>query len=134
MSSRAPKQCAEPRQHLLHVEGLGDIVVGPGIHALVAPPLARSEDEHRHLALVTPPLLEHGKAVLLGKVEIEHHSVVGLGIAEKMPLLSVEGGVDGIARIAQGDDELAVEVWIVLDDKEPQPAIPPLGAWDLDSS
>ena len=51
-----------------------------------------------------------------------------------MPLLSVEGGVDGIARIAQGGDELAVEVWIVLDDKQPQPAIPPLGAWDLDSS
>ena len=51
-----------------------------------------------------------------------------------MPLLTVESGIDGISRIAQSGHELAVEVWIVLDDKEPQPAIPPFGAWDLKPS
>ena len=109
------------------MEGLGDIIVGAGIHAgdLVAPALARGEDEHRHLAVVAPPLLEHAQAVLLGQPEIEHDGVVGLGVAEKMPLLAVEGGVDGVARIAQRGDELTVEVGIVLDDEKPQsPSLP----------
>ena len=122
MPGGAAEQRADARQHLLHVEGLGDIVVGAGVHAgdLVAPALARGEDQHRHLALVAPPLLEHAQAVLLGQAEIEHDGVVRLGIAEKMPLLAVERGVDGIARIAQRGDELPVEVWIVLDDEKPQ--------------
>jgi hypothetical protein len=83
-------------------KGLGHIVVGAGVHAgnLVAPPLARPKDEHGHLAVVAPPLLEHAQAVLLGKAEVKHHGVVRLGVAEEMPLLAVEGGIDRIARIA----------------------------------
>ena len=52
---------ADARQQLLHVEGLGDVVVGAGIHAghLVAPAVARGEDDDRHLALGAAPLLEH---------------------------------------------------------------------------
>ena len=127
MPCRAPEQRAQARQHLLHVERLGDIIVGAGIHAgnLVAPPLARREDQHRHLAFVAPPLLEHAQAVFLGQAEIEHDGVVGLGVAEEMPLLAVEGRVDGIARIAQRGDELAVQVWIVLDDEKSQSRCPP---------
>ena len=127
MSRRAPQQRPDPRQHLLHVERLGDIVVGARIHAghLVAPALARREDEHRHLAVVAPPLLEHAQAVLLGQAEIEHDGVIGFGIAEEMPLLAVEGGIDGIARIAQSRNELPVEVRIVLDDEKPQSHVLP---------
>ena len=126
----APQQRADARQHLLHVEGLGDVVVGAGVHAghLVAPAVARGEDEHRHLALVAAPLLEHAEAVHLGQAEIEHDGVVGLGIAEEMPLLAVEGGIDGVARIAQRRDELPVEIGIVLDDEKPQTANPPCRA------
>ena len=104
------------------MEGLRHVVVGAGIHAghLVAPALARREDQHRHLALVAPPLLEHAQAVFLGETEIEHDGVVGLGVAEKMPLLPVERGIDGVARIAQRGDELPVQVGIVLDDEKPQ--------------
>ena len=49
--ARAAQQRADARQHFLHVEGLGHIVVGAGIEALhlVAPAVARGEDEHRHL-------------------------------------------------------------------------------------
>ena len=104
------------------MERLGDIIVGAGIDAgdLVAPAFARGEDQHRHLALVAAPLLEHAQAVLLRQAEIEHHGVVGLGVAEKMPLLAVEGGIDGVAGLAQRGDELAVKVRIVLDDEKPQ--------------
>ena len=120
----------DARQHLFHVEGLGHVVVGAGVHAghLVAPALARREDQHRHLALVAPPLLEHAQAVFLGETEIEYDGVVGLGIAEKMPLLAVERGVDGVARIAQRGDELPVQVGIVLDDEKSQTANPPCRA------
>ena len=72
------------------------------------------------LALVAPPLLEDTQAVFLGETEIEHDGVVGLGAAEKMPLLPVECGIDGVARIAQRGDELPVQVGIVLDDEKPQ--------------
>ncbi len=135
MPRRTPQQRAKPRQHLLHMEGLGDIIVGAGIHArhLIAPPLPRGEDEHRHLALIAPPLLEHAQAVLLGKTEIEHHGVVRFGIAEIMSLLAVECGVDGVARIAKSGDKLTVEVWIVLDDEKPQNAIPPDPTWGRSS-
>ena len=46
----AANEGAQAGQHLLHVEGLGDIIVGAGVEALdlVAPRIARREDEHRH--------------------------------------------------------------------------------------
>jgi hypothetical protein len=37
-----------------------------------------------------------------------------------MPLFAVEGGIDGIARVAQRGDELTVQVRIVFDDEKPQ--------------
>ncbi|GCC46815.1 hypothetical protein chiPu_0030797, partial [Chiloscyllium punctatum] len=43
MPGRAAQQRTDPRQHLLEMEGLGDIVVGAGVEALnlVAPAVAR---------------------------------------------------------------------------------------------
>ena len=84
-------------------------------------PLTGRKDEHGHLAVVAPPLLEHAQAVFLGKAEVKHHGVVRLGVAEEMPLLPVEGGIDRIARIAQRRYELPVEVWIVFHDEKPHP-------------
>ena len=112
------------------MEGLRHIVVGARIHAgdLVAPPLARGQDQHRHLAVVAAPLLEHAQAVFLGEAEIEDDGVVGLGIAEEVPLLAVKGGIDRVARIAQRRYELTVEVWIVFHDEKPQPLHPPRNA------
>ena len=47
------------------------------------------------------PFLEHAEPVHLRQADIEHHRVVGLGVAEEMPLLAVEGDVDGIAGLGQ---------------------------------
>ena len=93
MAGGAADQRAHPRQHLLDVEGLGDIVVGAGVDArhLVAPAVARGQDQHRHLAPVAAPVLEHADAVHLRQADIEHDGVVGLGVAEEMALLAVEG-------------------------------------------
>ena len=110
---------AHAGQQLLHVEGLGDVVVGAGVHAghLVAPAVAGGEDDDRHLALGAPPLLQHADAVHLGQAGVEDDDVVGLGVAEEEALLAVEGGIDGVAGVGERRDELAVEVAIVLDNQ-----------------
>ncbi len=64
-------------------------------------------------------LLEHADAVHLRQADIEDHRVIGLGIAEKMPFLAVEGLVDDIAGIGQRLDDLAVQVLVILDDEYP---------------
>jgi hypothetical protein len=37
-----------------------------------------------------------------------------------MPLLAVEGAIDGVAGLAQRGDELTIEIRIILDDEKPQ--------------
>ena len=113
---------ADARQQLLHVEGLGDVVVGAGVHAghLVAPAVAGGEDDHRHLALGAAPLLEHADAVHLRQAGIEDDDVVGLGLAEEVAFLAVEGRIDGVARVRQGRTQLAIEIAIILDDQDAQ--------------
>ena len=101
-------------------KGLATIVVGAGVDAgdLVAPAVAGGEDDDRHLALGAAPLLEHADAVHLRQADVEDDDVVGLGLAEEVALLAVEGGVDGVAGIRQRGDELAVEIAVILYDKD----------------
>ncbi len=126
MTGGAPNQRADPGEHLLDVEGLGDIVVGAGIDALhlVAPAIARREDQHRHLAAVPAPFLEHRDAVHLRQADVQHHRVIGLGIAEEMALLAVLRGVDRVAGFLEGRDELPIEISVVLDDEHPHALFP----------
>ncbi len=120
MAGGAAQQRAHPRQHLLHMEGLGDIVVGAGIEALhlVAPAVARGEDQHRHLLALAAPGFQHREAVHLRQADIEHHGVVRFVLAEIMAFLAIMGAVDRIARIGQRFEDLAVEIGIVLDDEQ----------------
>ncbi len=103
MAGGTADQRAEPRQHLLEVERLGDIVVGAGIDAgdLVAPAVARGQDQHRHLAAAATPALDHADAIHLRQADIEHDGVVGFRIAEEMAFLAVKGTVDDIAGVDQ---------------------------------
>ena len=116
----AAQQRAQASQHLLHVERLGDVIVGAGVEALhlVAPAVARGQDQHRHRAARLAPGLEHGNAVALGQADVEHDRVIGLGVAEKPAFLAVEGPVDGVARRFQRRRDLAVEIAIVFDDEK----------------
>ena len=120
MAGGAAHLGADARQQLLHVERLGDVVVGAGVHAgdLVAPAVAGGEDDDRHLALGAAPLLEHADAVHLRQADVEDDDVVGLGLAEEVALLAVEGGIDGVARVGQRRDQLAIEIAIILDDQD----------------
>ena len=99
----AAHQRAQARQHFLHVEGLGDIIVGAGVKALhlVAPAVARGEDQHRHLRPALRQSSSTRDAVHLRQADVEHDGVIGLGLAEEPALLAVEGAIDGIARLLQ---------------------------------
>ena len=122
VAGRAAQQRAHARQHFFEMKRLGDIVVGAGIEALhlVAPAVARGEDEHRHGAAGAPPGFQHRNAVHLRQADVEDDGVVGLALAEIMALLAVEGAVDDIAGVGQRRRELPVEVGIVLDDEKAQ--------------
>ena len=129
MAGRAAHLGADARQQLLHVEGLGEVVVGAGVHAghLVAPAVAGGEDDDRHVAVGAPPLLQHADAVHLRQADIEDDDVVRLGLAEEIAFLAVGGEVDGIARIGQRGHELALEIGIILDDENTHLWAPGIG-------
>ena len=128
----AAQQRPDARQHLLDMERLGDVVVGAGVEALhlVAPAVARGQHQHRHGAAGAAPGFQHRDAVHLRQADVEDHRVIGLGLAEVMAFLAVEGAVDHIARVGQRRGELAVEVGIVLDHEETQGGFLPVSGVD----
>ncbi|MCY1562495.1 hypothetical protein D9M68_999010 [compost metagenome] len=83
------------------MEGLGDIVVGAGINALhlVAPAVARGQQQHRRSLAGTAPFLEHGKPVHLRQADIQNDGVIGFGIAEEVAFLAIESHVDRITGL-----------------------------------
>src|SRR3954464_7379559 len=122
VAGRTTQQGADAREDLLEMERLRDIVVGAGVEALdlVAPAIACGQDENRHGPAGPTPGLEHRDAVHLGQADIEDDRVIGLAFAEKVPLLTVKGAVDHVARVGQRGRELPVKVGIILDDEEAQ--------------
>ena len=120
MAGGAAQQGTQPRQHLFEMEGFCHVVVGAGVKALdlVAPAVARGEDEHWHHAAAAPPGFQHRNAVHLGQADVEDDGVVGLALAEIVTLLAIEGAVDHVAGIGERRRQLAIEIGIVLDDEE----------------
>ena len=118
----AAQQRADPRQHFLEMKRLCDIVVGAGVETLhlVAPAVAGGQDQNRHRAAVAPPGLQHRDAVHLRQADIEHDRVIGLAVAEKVPLLAVEGAIDHIAGVGQRRGELTIEIGIIFNDEQAQ--------------
>ena len=118
----AAQQRPDPRQNFLEMKRLGDIVVGAGVEALhlVAPAIARGQDQHRHQPSVAAPCLQHRDAVHLGQADVEHDRIIGFAVAEEVALLAIEGAVDHVAGIAQRRGELTIEIGIVFNDEEAQ--------------
>ena len=107
------------------MKGLGDIIVGAGIETLhlVAPAVARGEDQDRHRTAVAAPCLQHRNAVHLGQADIEHHRVIRFAVAEEMPLLAIEGAIDHISGIGQRRCQLTIEIGIIFNDEQAQASL-----------
>jgi hypothetical protein len=53
------------------------------------------------------------------QADVEDDGVIGLGVAEEVPLLAVGRRIDRVAGLLQRGDELPVEIGVVLDDQDP---------------
>ena len=126
MASGAPQESPQPGKDFLDMERFGDVIVGPCIKTLnlVAPAVARGQNQDRHGAPGPAPFTEHGNPVLLGQAQIQDDGVVRLRVAEKPALLAVESAVDGIARLRKRRHDLTIEILVILDDEQPHALIP----------
>jgi hypothetical protein len=119
VAGRPAQKRAQARQHLLHVKGLGDIIVGARVDPLdlFAPAIARGQDQDRHRAAGFPPRLENRDPVALRQAEVQHDRVIGLGVAEEPAVFAVERPVDRVACGLERGGNLAVEIAIVFDNQ-----------------
>ena len=108
----------EPGQQLDPAEGLGQVVVGPGVEPPHLVPLGpeRGQHEDGHVAHVPDPL-EDLPAVEVGQPDVEDHDV-GVALVE---LADAVPALDGLRDrealpLEQGPQELA-DVGLVLDDQ-----------------
>lgn len=112
------------------MERLGHVVIGTGIDArhLVAPAVAGGKDEDRHGLAGGTPFFNDGNAIQLRQADIEDDGVIGLGVAEVMPLFAVECLIDDITGLFQGVGQLTIEIGIVLNNENthcpPFPSVP----------
>jgi hypothetical protein len=86
---------AQPRQHFLDLERLGDVVVGAAIDPLhlLVPAAAGGQHEHRHRQAGFAPLLEDREAIDLRQPQVEDHRVVSLGSSQELATLAVGGAI-----------------------------------------
>ena len=87
---------------------------------LVAPAVARGENQNRHGAAGAAPGFQNRDTIHFRQADIENDGVVGFALAEIMPFLAVESAVDHIAGIGQRGGELPVEIGIVFDNEKAQ--------------
>ena len=75
---RPPRQGPQPRQQLLHLEWLGEVVVGPGIQALdpFGETPARRKNQHRNASSGSANPAAQLQPVDIRQAEVEHHEVV----------------------------------------------------------
>ena len=104
------------------MEGFCDIIVGAGVESLnlVAPAVARGENQDGHGAAIAPPGLQHGNAVHLRQADVQHDRVIRLAVAKEMSLLAVKRAIDHVAGVGQRGRKLAIEIGIVFDDEKAQ--------------
>ena len=120
LTGRAAEQRAQPRDQLLHLERLGQVVVGAGVDPLdpLGPHAARGEDEDRQRGPAGPPPLQHRQPVELGQAEIEDRGVIGLRVALEPGLLAVRHHVDGHAGSLERGRDVGCDARLVLDDED----------------
>jgi hypothetical protein len=114
----APEQRAQAREQLLALEGLDEVVVGPGVEALDArlERVARGEHEDRHV-IGRPQPPRDLDAVELRQPEVEDDEVGVEGRRLVQRGLAVAGDAHLVTLQAQGALEHLGDLLVVLDDE-----------------
>src|SRR4030095_13608308 len=115
------QQRAHPREELVEGEWLGEVVVGAEIEAghLIGEPVARGEQQHRHLDLLLSSGLEDAQAIELGQPDVEDDEV-GAGPLDQ----AFEGGgavahhLDRVAFLLEPLPDEARDLPLVLDHQD----------------
>ncbi|MNT03032.1 hypothetical protein D3C72_1375500 [compost metagenome] len=112
----AADQRAQACQQLFEVKGLGQIVIGTRINArhLLVPVVPRGEDQHRHVAPLGPPALEHREPIHHRQAQVQHHGIHRFGLAQKLRVSPVVGLVHGVARTLQRGAQLGEQLRVVF--------------------
>jgi hypothetical protein len=122
--ARPAEQPAQPGQHFLQAERLGDVVVAargdPG-HPVIYRVLSR-EEQHAHVRGFLPYPAEHFQAV-----EVRQHDVQDHGIGPELAggpdrRRAVPGRHDLPAFITQHTGQQLSQAWLVVDDQHPDRA------------
>ena len=115
----SPDECAQPREHFVDLEWLGDVVVCTAVDALhlLVPAVTRRQDQDRCSDPVGAPAPQHGQSVDFGQTQIENDGIVLFGLAEKLGALAVARRVHRIARFANGRGQLLRQPRFVFSDQ-----------------
>jgi len=123
---RAAQQRPQAGQQLAEVEGLGEVVVAPGVEAgdPVGHGVARGEHQHRVAPPARPQLAADAEPVALRHHHVEHGGVVGVEHAQVQRPLAVARPVDRIGLFAQPARQHLAQPRIVLRQQHPHLASP----------
>ena len=120
-AERAPGQRPQPGEEFSELEGLGEVVVGPGVEAKdpVVDPVAGRQQQHRG-----PPALGPQGAADLEAVGLGDHGVEDDGVEVELPgrperLGAVAGHVDGVALVFETAPDEGGHLGLVLHDEHP---------------
>src|SRR5208337_2813964 len=112
----AAKERAHAGYYLLHLKGLGDIIVRTCVDTgdLLAPAVTRRKDEHRCFDVIPAPALQNAQAVYLGQAQIEDDGVVWLGLPKIRALLAIESRIGCVSRLGKRSNELTAQIPVVF--------------------
>ncbi len=91
MPARTARDSAQASKQFLHAERLDEVVIRAGIDAihLLAPAVARGQNDHRHGPPGIAPALQDRDAIENRQTEIEHHGIEGFAIAAEPAILAI---------------------------------------------
>ena len=115
----AAQRSPQAREQLLHVERLGDVVIGSGVEGgdLVAAVVAGREDEDRHGGPAAEAA-DHVDATDPGKSEVEDDDVRMVSRGQEKRLLPGRRDVDVVATGPQVDRHRPQDRLLVVDDED----------------
>ena len=113
-------QDAHPREQLLDVEGLDQVVVRAGVQAgdALRDRIARAQDQHRGHAAGGARPAQHLEAVQAGQAEVQHHGVEAAVLERRQRVGTAAHPVDRIARARQRVLDAGAEELVVLYEKQ----------------
>ena len=118
----AAQQGADPREELVDVEGLGQVVLGAGVEtgdAVSRVGLGR-EHQDRHRDPVAAQAAQEVEPLHGGEPAVEDRHVVGAGQREVQAAVAVGGGLDVVALLVEEPFEHLDQVGVVLDQQQPR--------------